>query len=1101
MREIIFGLNNLLIKNECLSRMEEDLNDNNIEEILLLCDDTDLDDIKLSIKKSNIIDKDMKLKVYTLDKFAARYINNYGDKRLTMISDEQAKVIITHAIFNILDKLKLYTNINQAFIDKAINTIFLLKQNCITPDELEFYNTLNKDLAIKIEDIHCIYQEYEKLKQGSFLDKYDKINYFSSLIKDNNDRRSIYLYKNINLKEYELKAISNITYNHITVCVNADDISELSFKENNHFFKSYQFVYKLIRHLNLTLNSFKITHLNKKAFLSDELNMISTDLYKHPFSTYTSKTSDIFVLEAETMHEEISMLADILKQYETKHNSISITVRSINDYKKIIHREFSKRNIPYWTQESIAQNTQPILKILKILLNDNLNIKKYLAMLKTFYFNIDINTIYIFEKYIIEQEKLEVSLEDLNLKDLDLGLTHENIEKLMYIFNSISEVKISSNKKGTFKDYISVIFEFLEKMELLKEIQDNINFELNKNEISITKVSWDQFIHTLNIYMRTLKTEIIDYAEFLLLFNRILDDTVQLKIESNNGICITELNNTKGGDILFLIGTNKDISLVEQNNTLLSDDDILSLNKHNLLIGEDCISKYLEERFSIYSLLSKASEKIFISYPLIGTDLSNKDKADFIDRLQTIFTKLSYGTSCNNMVHNGTLCTATNEHIEIAYLGEFLRSLEKETKLKYISKLEDNLNQNKFSASIIDGAKYNNDTKCNNVYLLKDLYFSDFISVSKLEKFAKCPFSYFAEYGLKLKKAESVKLKTKDIGIVIHSIFEDFDKYLKSNNIAWSSVTDKLISSTVDSITENYKGRDMLNPFLSEYSSTYYLNRFKEVAISSLKAIRSHIGHSFYEILGHEIQFSSFSRFNPITIRLQNGQTLKLQGQIDRLDILNTNTKNYLRIVDYKTGNTCLDFTDLAAGTQLQLFTYLDAILSSIKDTEVAGIFYFKADDPLVKATPYTPEYIIRESIQKELKLNGLFLNDESVVKKMDKGLFDGDYNSSINIKAQIKMDGNLSKTTPGLSLDEFYTLKDFIKLHVEHLAFDMLINCNTNVKPIKKKTQDNCKYCTYKEVCHFDETLTFNNFKILKEVKRDDLIKIASEKVGEIYE
>ena len=50
-------------------------------------------------------------------------------------------------------------------------------------------------------------------------------------------------------------------------------------------------------------------------------------------------------------------------------------------------------------------------------------------------------------------------------------------------------------------------------------------------------------------------------------------------------------------------------------------------------------------------------------------------------------------------------------------------------------------------------------------------------------------------------------------------------------------------------------------------------------------------------------------------------------GRIDRVDIMEDQNKVYVKVIDYKTGNTSFDLVYLYHGLQLQLMIYLDGAL------------------------------------------------------------------------------------------------------------------------------------------------------------------------------
>ena len=81
---------------------------------------------------------------------------------------------------------------------------------------------------------------------------------------------------------------------------------------------------------------------------------------------------------------------------------------------------------------------------------------------------------------------------------------------------------------------------------------------------------------------------------------------------------------------------------------------------------------------------------------------------------------------------------------------------------------------------------------------------------------------------------------------------------------------------------------------------------------------------------------------------------MNLLGRIDRVDTYETPDKVYVKIIDYKSGNTSFSLVNLYHGLQLQLVVYMNAALELEekrhpgKKAEPAGIFYYHIQDPMV---------------------------------------------------------------------------------------------------------------------------------------------------------
>ena len=56
-------------------------------------------------------------------------------------------------------------------------------------------------------------------------------------------------------------------------------------------------------------------------------------------------------------------------------------------------------------------------------------------------------------------------------------------------------------------------------------------------------------------------------------------------------------------------------------------------------------------------------------------------------------------------------------------------------------------------------------------------------SVSKLESYQKCPFSFYLQYGLKLKDKQGFKLERLDIGTFMHDVIDSFFEEIELRRI------------------------------------------------------------------------------------------------------------------------------------------------------------------------------------------------------------------------------------------------------------------------------------------------------------------------------
>ena len=62
-------------------------------------------------------------------------------------------------------------------------------------------------------------------------------------------------------------------------------------------------------------------------------------------------------------------------------------------------------------------------------------------------------------------------------------------------------------------------------------------------------------------------------------------------------------------------------------------------------------------------------------------------------------------------------------------------------------------------------------------------------SISRLEKYRSCPFSYYLQYGLKIKEKEQLKIQTFNTGYLKHETNDAFFEYLRSEVLELAEIT------------------------------------------------------------------------------------------------------------------------------------------------------------------------------------------------------------------------------------------------------------------------------------------------------------------------
>ena len=124
-----------------------------------------------------------------------------------------------------------------------------------------------------------------------------------------------------------------------------------------------------------------------------------------------------------------------------------------------------------------------------------------------------------------------------------------------------------------------------------------------------------------------------------------------------------------------------------------------------------------------------------------------------------------------------------------------------------------------------------------------------------------------------------------------------------------------------------------------------------------------------FEPANFEISFAFAQDLDAVNFVLSEEEKMHLRGRIDRVDTYREDGKIYVKVIDYKSGNTSFDLLSLYHGLQLQLVVYLNAAVEVLKrkhpNEEVlpAGIFYYHIDDPVIEGNGSESEIEIYEQI------------------------------------------------------------------------------------------------------------------------------------------
>lgn len=319
-----------------------------------------------------------------------------------------------------------------------------------------------------------------------------------------------------------------------------------------------------------------------------------------------------------------------------------------------------------------------------------------------------------------------------------------------------------------------------------------------------------------------------------------------------------------------------------------------------------------------------------------------------------------------------------------------------------------------------------NETSAKAIFF-KDNHFKG--SISRLESYARCPFSHALKYGLFLKEKEDIT----DIrirGSILHHVLEMISKDKQDYT-----------SLSKEEIYQYVRKEFAFAKKVLLQQVTWFNSQIEEIT-DKLVLIFEQL-HSF-ETNWHmniDKQEHKFSYSYP-----WNEYTIDLYGYIDRIDSSNTS----FCIFDYKSSDKDINLNEFESGLALQLATYT---LAYEKESNLipVGCFYIA-----LRTSPETLTYGKLNYRKKVPELN--VINESDMLETFTKNRkLKGWHFSDASIYCDdIKQYMPVKKTNPALE-----TIKSEWSQVIDSLLEDI-----SSGQALPNHVKDTCKYCAYRSIC-----------------------------------
>ena len=517
---------------------------------------------------------------------------------------------------------------------------------------------------------------------------------------------------------------------------------------------------------------------------------------------------------------------------------------------------------------------------------------------------------------------------------------------------------------------------------------------------------------------------------------------------------------------VFVLGANEGVfPAYPAEDGLLTETERDTLRRLGIELAGDLVSQCVEERYYVYTAVTAASQRLFVSYLTDG----EASPSPLIGAIDTILPKHTKGIARRE---DGGDCE---------YAGDMFRRLAEQYATGNGASLRQALAQEpSYAASLsaVERAAAREPFRLQEDEVRRELFGTDLcLSASQTEKFYQCRFAYFCRYGLRVKPREVAQVDAAAFGTVVHYVMETLlptytvdgglIEQLRQSNEDENTLQARLMATLqadVRRAIDNYLQEQMGGAAGKSGRFLYQMGLAERAACNMLWHTVMELRQSAFHPVDFELAIHPEGEEDEglLSLRLPfSAGTIQVRGMIDRVDLfVRFDGTAFVRVVDYKTGTKTFELCELTAGLSMQMLLYLFILCDNAAhypqtqgNLRPAGVLYHPLSD-LVVEKGEEAEHTAR---LQSMCMSGLVLDDPSVVLAMEEK---GEKNF---IPVKIDKDGTPKGSV--VSAHQLGLLRGVVEQLLVHMGESLLAG-DIAALPLQRGEHLPCEYCDYRAVC-----------------------------------
>ncbi len=1055
----------------------------------------------------------MNIDVLSFMRLAYRVFEELGYKQPQVLEDTGKSMIVKKVALDKRDELRLYGGKvhQQGFIEEMKSVISEFYQYGVGERELAQMEELcgrRRQLSAKLSDIRTVFNGFREFIEGRFimneqlLDKLCEKAEESELLKNCVicfDGFTGFTASQYALLECLMRMVKDI---HITLTIDEREIHRAQ-NENSLFYLSYKTIMRctaLAEKCRLEIREHVYGGVPYRFKNNKALAALEHGIFRYPVRE-SGGSGVVRILSCDSRRAELlRVIAEINRlviEEGYRYRDIAVVSGEIENYGRMADREFTRAGIPFFLDEKRnILGTAPVemLRAVLEIAETDYTYESVFRFLKSGLAPVSEDEISILENYCLEfgirgcgRWNREWTTPCRGRHKADIAAVNGIRERINGLIGDVCQVL---RTKTTVKERMTALYELLVRCGVQEKLEAEAERKLLSADISerLEAKSEEQlFGIVIDVFDRItslLGDDIISGKEFCeILDTGFREAKLRVIPQGADSVVIgdierTRLNNIK---IMFLIGANDGvIPKTGASGGILSDDERRIFEENDIeLSPTKRQSAYLSE-FYLYLCLTKPCDGIFVSFHRRDKDNKPARPSYLIGKLKKIFPDVVTEVYSSKKPESIGMLLGADKG-----LGS-LAAIMREKRVDELSAEEQTLisvyrnEAREIYERVIAAAFYRPVDERLDENVGKSLYGNVLKgSVTRLEKYAACAYAHFLRYGLMLEERSEYKIGSVDIGNIYHKAIELYGEALKQRGLSWhdadEAVRQELKSEVLLTAVSDYE-----EIFGSSKRNEYMITRLDRVLDRTLSVLDAQVKAGSFEPEFYEESF------------LHANAYMELRGKIDRLDLCRRKEGWYLRVIDYKSGNSDFDLNKLYHGLQIQLAVYMKESMRLVAKDEAAeniipaGLFYYNINDPIIERNEMK-----QDTMERRLRLSGPS-NSSMEAMKLHDSSFEGDGEGlkpsvkSKVIQAETDKSGAVGARSKIMTDEQFIAMSEYVDELTEREGREILKG-NAAVNPYRLGDMTACDYCPYGTVCSFDCRLG-SSYRELAKCQEDDI-------------